>query len=130
MPHDRLENRSLALHRAIAAKLRQHPKMLAIAGKNLNRWEEMGSRSQPYWDVWRNILARPLEEILTVIVQDTPRMAELRQSSPFAGILEPKERWHIYGEFWLRSGWRGGGAGRMRQSRGCKIVNYTDRFWG
>jgi hypothetical protein len=99
MPHDRLENRSLALHRAIAAKLRECPELLRIAEDNLDRWGEKGRRSQPYWDVWRSILALPLEEILTLIVQDTPRMIELRQSSPFAGILEPKERWHVYDTF-------------------------------
>ena len=99
MPHDRLENRSLALHRAIAAKLREHPELLRIADENLERWQKMGSRSQPYWDIWRSILALPLEEMLTVIVQDSPRMAELRQSSPFAGVLEPKERWHVYDTF-------------------------------
>ena len=99
MPHDRLERRSLALHRAVAAKLRERPELLAIAFENLDRWSQMGSRSQPYWDTWQSILARPLEEILTVISEDTPRMTELRQSSPFAGVLEPKERWHIYDTF-------------------------------
>jgi hypothetical protein len=101
MPHDRLENRSLALHWAIAAKLRQHPELLVVAEENLDRWGEMGSRSQPYWDAWRSILALPLEELLTIMVQDTPQMTELRQSSPFAGILEPKERWHVYDTFEL-----------------------------
>jgi hypothetical protein len=108
MPHDRLEKRSIALHRAIAAKLRLHPELLAIAEENLNRWGEMRSRSQPYWDTWRGILALPLEEILSIIVEDTPRMVELRQSSPFAGILEPKERWHVYDTFESGAHYSGG----------------------
>ena len=99
MPHYRLENRSLALHRAIAAKLREHRALLQVAQENLDRWREMASRSQPYWDIWRSIIALPVEEMLTVIVQDSPRMAELRQSSPFAGVLEPKERWQVYDTF-------------------------------
>jgi hypothetical protein len=74
MPHDRLERRSLALHRAIAAKLRERPELLAIAFENLDRWGSMGSRSQPYLDIWRGILSRPLEELLTLIVEDSERM--------------------------------------------------------
>jgi hypothetical protein len=99
MPHDRLERRSLALHQAVAAKLRERPELLSVAFENLDRWSRMESRSQPYWDSWRHILTRPLEEILIVISEDSPRMTELRQSSPFAGVLDPRERWHIYDAF-------------------------------
>ena len=99
MPHDRLERRSLALHLAVAAKLRQRPELLVIALDNLERWSKTGGRSQPYLDTWQTILAQPLEAVLTAIAEDTPRMTELRQSSPFAGALEPKERWHVYDTF-------------------------------
>src|SRR5437660_32443 len=99
MPHDRLERRSLALHRAIGAKLRQQPELLAIARENLERWSALGSRSQPYWDQWRNMLDLPLEELLKLIQEDSPRMTQLRQSAPFAGVLSPQERWHIYDTF-------------------------------
>lgn len=97
--HDRIERRSLALHRAIAAKLRQDPGLLSIAFDNLNRWSQTAGRSQPYLDTWREILAQPLEPLLQQIVEDSPRMTDLRQSSPFAGVLHPKERWHIYDTF-------------------------------
>lgn len=103
MPHDRLERRSLALHRAIAAKLGAHPDLLAIAHDNLDRWSRMGGRSQPYWDQWRAMLAQPIEDLLAAIQEDSPRMTELRQSSPFAGVLDPKERWHIYDTFESRA---------------------------
>src|SRR5207244_3977753 len=61
--HQRIDQRSLALHRAIAEKLRAHPELIEIACDNLDRWTRAGSRSQPYWDVWREILRRPLPEI-------------------------------------------------------------------
>jgi hypothetical protein len=99
MPHDRLERRSLALHRAIAEKVRRQPSLLVIAHENLNRWERVPNRSQPYWDEWRRILELPVEEMLALLVEDSPRMTDLRQSSPFAGILEPKERWLVYDTF-------------------------------
>ena len=33
------------------------------------------------------------------MVQDGERMTALRQSSPFAGILDPAERWAVYARF-------------------------------
>ena len=99
MSHDRLERRSLALHRAAAEKLRERPALLSIAHDNLDRWSKPGNRSQPYLDTWREILAKPLDEVLALMVDDTQVMKDLRQSSPFAGILEPKERWLVYDTF-------------------------------
>lgn len=99
--HKRIDGRSLALHRAMAAKLSADPSLLAIALDNIERWSRMGSRSQPYWDAWREILNRPLPEILQLMVEDSERMTAMRQATPFAGVLEPAERWAIYDEFAL-----------------------------
>ena len=112
MPHDRLERRSLALHRTIAAKLRQQPALLAIATDNLDRWSAMSGGAQPYWDAWRAILRRPFEEVLMLIEEDSPRMTELRQSTPFAGVLDPKERWHVYDTFESGTHYSSGGSHR------------------
>ena len=97
--HQRIDRRSLELHRAIAAKLRAHPERLAIARDNLARWSMNGSRSQPYWDAWRAILLLPLEEVLALLEADNERMIALRQATPFAGVLEPAERWAVYARF-------------------------------
>ena len=97
--HQRVDRRSVALHRAIAEKLRADPAVLKIARDNLDRWSTPGSRSQRYWDAWRDILNRPLPEILDLMVEESERMTELRQSTPFAGVLEPAERWAIYARF-------------------------------
>ena len=97
--HRRIDARSLAMHRAIAAKLRADPSLLAIAHDNLERWSKERGRSQPYWDAWREILKRPLEEVLAIMVEDSERMTAMRQSNPFPGILTPQERWAIYDQF-------------------------------
>jgi hypothetical protein len=97
--HQRIERRSLELHRAIAAKLRAHPELIGIARDNLARWAAAAGRSQPYWDIWREILDRPLPEILDLLEEDSERMASLRQATPFAGVLEPAERWAVYAQF-------------------------------
>jgi hypothetical protein len=97
--HARIDRRSLALHRAVARKLRAHPELLAIAHDNLARWSSLPGGSQPYWDAWREILSRPLPEILDLLREDSERMTALRQATPFAGVLTPAERWAIYERF-------------------------------
>jgi hypothetical protein len=97
--HRRIERRSLELHRAIAEKLRAHPGLIEIARDNLARWSAASGRSQPYWDAWGRILNLPLAEILALLGEDSERMAALRQATPFAGVLEPAERWAVYARF-------------------------------
>jgi hypothetical protein len=44
--HQRIDQRSLALHRAIAGKLRADPSLLAVADDNLDRWSKENGRSR------------------------------------------------------------------------------------
>lgn len=97
--HARIEARSLAMHRAIAAKLRRSPELFAIAWDNLQRWEQTAGRSGPYLQAWAELLKKPVEEALELIQQDSETMRAMRQNSPFAGVLTPKERWEIYDAF-------------------------------
>lgn len=97
--HQRLDLRSLELHRAIAAKLRQQPGLLSIARDNLARWASSAGRSQPYLDIWQKLIDGPFEELLAIMISDEERVIALRQASPFAGILKPAERWAIYRRF-------------------------------
>ena len=97
--HERIDRRSLALHQAVAAKLRAQPSLIDIARENLNRWAATAGRSAPYLDEWRRILDGPLDDVLRLIEQEGERMNALRQCSPFAGVLEPKERWAVYARF-------------------------------
>ena len=97
--HLRLDRRSLALHRAIAAKLRADPSLLNIARENLDRWSQQNGRSQPYWDAWRRLIDGPFEDLLLLLEDDSEHMTGMRQASPFAGVLTPRERWATYDEF-------------------------------
>jgi predicted NAD/FAD-dependent oxidoreductase len=97
--HRRIDRRSLELHRAIAAKLQAHPALVEIARNNLERWSASHGRSQPYWDAWQEILTRPLPEILALLEEDSEHMDAMRQATPFAGVLEPAERWSVYSQF-------------------------------
>jgi len=81
------------------AERRARPELIEIARENLARWSKMNGRSQPYWDAWREILDRPLPEVLDLLEEKSERMDALRQATPFAGVLEPAERWAIYKRF-------------------------------
>lgn len=89
--HDR---RSLALHRAAAQRLQEQPIWLEQAKQRVTEWLAM---PQPphYAKLWMEILARPLPDIINFMLEDSERAQELRSSSPFAGILSPRERWTI-----------------------------------
>src|ERR1043165_9381490 len=97
--HARIDRRSIELDRAIADKLRSDASVLVVARGNLDRWTKMQGRSQPYWDAWREILERPLPEVLQLLEENSERMTAMRQATPFTGILTPAERWAIYSRF-------------------------------
>ncbi len=98
LDHWQIEERSLALHREIAQRLRENPALLEIARGNLNRWiQSQGDRL--YWTEWKKILNSPLNEIFAFLVSPEDKARWLRQSSPFCGILTPQERWKIYESF-------------------------------
>jgi len=44
---------------------------------------------------WREILARPLEEICEVLCAENEEGRRLRQNSPFAGVLSAAEVWEV-----------------------------------
>ena len=93
------------MHRAIAAKLLATPGLVAIAHDNLQRWT--AGRSQPYMDAWGELLAKPIAELAARIQEDNEPMQAMRQTSPFAGILSPRERWEIYDAFAASDSGRG-----------------------
>ena len=69
-------------------------------------------RSGPYLDAWAEILRNPVEEWLELLEQDSEYMRAMRQASPFAGVLSPKERWEIYDSFAVGACHWGGGDDR------------------
>jgi hypothetical protein len=45
---------------------------------------------------WDAVLRRPLHEVAAFLVDEGEEATELRQSTPFAGALPPRERWQIW----------------------------------
>ena len=99
--HAILEARSLALHCLIARKISRDPGLLDIARRNLAAWKRAhrpGERPRflAEWEWW---LRRPWPEIAAFITGTSETAARLRQSSPFAGVLDPEERRRVYEAF-------------------------------
>ena len=91
--HQEIDERSLALHRLVAEKVRRDPALLDKAKENLVRWRLTGcENSRPYLDEWERLVNLGIDACLAVATEDSERATALRQSSPFAGILTNDER--------------------------------------
>jgi hypothetical protein len=95
-PHRLAEERSIALHAAVAAKLRADPALVKRARQRLERWAAEGLAHPEYVSAWREVLLLPLDEICRLLSEPTERMRALRQATPFAGVLTPRERWALH----------------------------------
>lgn len=89
------ERRTLALHEAIAVKLLEDPEsVLARARVQITviRSADHERRASPYLKTWSRLLEGPIDELTTVMVSTDQSARDLRQSSPFAGVLSDEER--------------------------------------
>jgi hypothetical protein len=94
--HDRAERRSLAYHRALAKRLRRA--MVDDALRQIWQWRDQGRIDERYADEWEAVLNRPLTDVRRIISEDSQRSRDLRQNSPFAGMLSEAERRRINAE--------------------------------
>lgn len=88
--HRTAELQSLAYHRLVAERLDEI--VIGDARRRLDRWRRDGRIDGRWADEWQRTLSLPLPRIAKAIGADTPRARELRQTSPFAGVLTPQER--------------------------------------
>jgi len=98
LTHGRIEERSILLHRVIAQRVSENPALLDAARANLRRWVGRDG-GRLYWTEWENMLKGSLDDLLAFMVSPSEKARRLRQSSPFCGILTPRERWKIYESF-------------------------------
>lgn len=97
-PHRLAEERSAAYHRAIAGRLRDQPEILEKARHRVQEWLTSGAGARFYARKWAEILAGDAASVAAFLVERSELADELRQSSPFAGALNPRERWQIWRE--------------------------------
>ncbi len=97
-PHRLADERSIALHREVVVAIRERPELLDRARSRVEHWIKDGSVARTYATDWRDLLMMPLDRLADRLVDPGEKMRALRQCSPFAGALDPKDRWRILEE--------------------------------
>lgn len=97
--HVRLDQRSLALHFAIAEKIKADPALLDKALQNIKRWKAQSSSLSDPLDEWEAIINQGVDKMIEFMRDPSEEATRLRQSSPFAGILTEAERLAIFDAF-------------------------------
>lgn len=96
----REDRRSLAFHRAIARLLQDNPApAMERARRNLAKLRALHPHAQPLLGQWESWLALPAEELVPRLLGVEMTAREMRQVSPFAGLLSPRERARILRAF-------------------------------
>lgn len=88
--HRTAERRALAYHALLADRL--DDQLVEEAKDRIERLDSAGRLHHRYAERWRVLLAQPIDEIAAAIVVDTQEGRDLRQNSPFAGVLNEQER--------------------------------------
>jgi hypothetical protein len=87
---------SLALGRAVARHLRDNEaRVRARAQRNLTRSRALSDVVPSWVHQWQALLDGPTDQLVEVLTSPDERARVLRQSSPFAGVLSPRERWAV-----------------------------------
>lgn len=102
-PHDRpighrtAELRSIAMHRLVAERL--DADVLEKARERIDGWLAVDGPVDPRWArQWDELLDLPIAQLKERLVDDSEQMRDLRQSTPFAGVLREDERRKILEE--------------------------------
>jgi hypothetical protein len=89
------QERSLWLHRVVAGRLALDPQaVLTLAAKNLQHLRQVHPRGMTaqWLDQWQKVLDSGEDAVFSVLTSPSARAVDLRQNSPFAGVLSDQER--------------------------------------
>jgi len=99
----REEEKSLRLHQALLTPMLTDPTVvIAQARNNLDRWTGMhrpDGMTVRYFEEWKRVLDHGLDAIVEVMVSPSQEARELRQNSPFAGVLPDETRLRVLRTF-------------------------------
>ena len=99
----REQERSLWLHRALLTPLLTDPdSVVTKARHNLTRWKDVhrsDGMTVSYFKQWERVLDDGLDAVVEVVTSPTPEACELRQNSPFAGVLPDEIRVKVLRSF-------------------------------
>lgn len=92
-PLTREDRRSLYLHSAISRRIAEDPEAaLRRARQNLRVMEKANPGASPLLREWHRILDAGVERVLRVLADPGEHARDLRQVTPFAGVLTAAER--------------------------------------
>ena len=95
-PHRLAELRSVALHAAVGKELLRRPALVDETRQRVRSLHLEGKLAAFYRDEWMAVLQLPIDRIVAVLCEDSERARAMRQATPFAGIIGPRERWQIW----------------------------------
>lgn len=101
------QERSLWLHRAVAGRVVMNPDdAISRARRNIERLRDVHptDMASKYLERWRAMIDGDLDHLLDMLTSRNPYAIELRQNSPFAGVLSEDERQACLATF--REHWR------------------------
>lgn len=96
--HRLAEERSIAIHGLVAERLREDPSVVETARERVLDGRRSGAMHPRYADEWLSILALPIDALCAFLVDGSERARALRQSTPFAGAIDPRTRWRVWRE--------------------------------
>lgn len=93
---NREREKSLWLHRAVLGELVRDPeRVMETASGNIERWLGMHSESgvtRGYLLTWAEIIDSGVDAVIDTLTSTSESAAELRQNTPFAGVLDDESR--------------------------------------
>ena len=92
---NRDQARSLWLHRVVAGRLAMHPEeTVAKARANIETLRRVhpSGAARRWIEQWQMLLDGPVDPVSDILASPTEWAVELRQNSPFAGVLSEQER--------------------------------------
>ncbi len=93
---DRLD--VLGMDRLIADKIECNPALLELGLQNIDRWIASGATQVHRLEQWRTWILEAqkspagLDDLLSILREDSEKASHLRDFAPFSGILTAQER--------------------------------------
>jgi len=91
------QERSLWIAYAVAGHIANNPSTaLVLARKNLKIMRQSSRGQARIWlDEWEKLVDGPVEDLLAILTSRSPKARELRQNSPFSGLLTEEQRHQV-----------------------------------
>lgn len=90
--HDPNKRRSYALTRRVAARLIDDPSLVANGRAYLERLIRPDPGQARYYALWADLLDRDIRQMVSQMLEDSPRGDLLRETQPVFVVVAPHER--------------------------------------